>query len=125
MCENPQHRQMEKLNKARGEASFQFASRLQRIRVSHPADSMLNDVPEAKEYDSDATMVNELEENITWFESHGEDAENVRIYDEHNPGCIGEDEPHGEDEDTATGDNVIPMDIDMEGEHLALVSEYW
>src|SRR5882762_7901735 len=122
MCENPQHRQMEKLNKARGEASFQFASRMQRIHVSHPADLMLSDVPEAEEHDSDATVVNELEENITWFKSHGEDAENVQIYNEHNPGCIGEDEPHGDDEDTAMGDNMIPMDIDMEGKHLTLVS---
>jgi len=113
---------MEKLNKARGEASFQFASRLQRIHVSHPADLMLSDVPEAEEHDSDATVVNELEENITWFKSHGEDAENVQIYNEHNPGCIGEDEPHGDDEDTAMGDNMIPMDIDMEGKHLTLVS---
>jgi len=45
--------------------------------VSHPVDSMLCDIPEGEGSDSDATLVNELEENITWFESHGEEPENV------------------------------------------------
>jgi hypothetical protein len=87
---------MEKLNKARGEASFQFTSRMQHICVSHPVDSMLCNIPEGEGSDSDATLMNELEENITWFESHGEEPENVQIYNEHNKGFIREeDEVHG------------------------------
>jgi hypothetical protein len=84
MCANPQHRKMESLNKARSEAPFQLAKRMQRLRVSHPNNSMLEDISEFPEEE-----VDDLEENIEWFEVHEED---VQMYNEHNPGGIGTDD---------------------------------
>ena len=90
--------------------------------VSHPVDSMLSNIPEGEGSDSDATLVNELDENIIWFESHGEEPENVQIYNEYNDGCIGgEDETHREDKDTEMSSKVITEDIEMEGGHWTMV----
>ena len=87
MCANPQHRKMESLNKARGEAPFQIAKRMQRLRVSHPNNSMLEDISEFPEEE-----VDDLEENIEWFEVEGDHEEDVQMYNEHNPGGIGTDD---------------------------------
>ena len=59
MCANPQHHKMESLNKARSKALFQIAKRMQRLRVSHPNHSMLEDTSEFPEEE-----VDDLEENI-------------------------------------------------------------
>lgn len=94
MCANQQHRQMEKLNKARAEAPFQLASRMQRNRLLHLA----NSIPDQEDSDSDTTLVNELEEDITWFDVIGDDPEDVRMCREYKEGCIGEeDAPDSED----------------------------
>lgn len=120
MCANPQHRQMEKLNKARGEASFQLASRMQRNRVSHSTDSMLSEVPEQEESDLDTTLVSELEENVTWFDVYGNGAENVEMYHEHKDGCIGEEDgAENSEEDIEMDEQRSSADIEMDGE-LAL-----
>jgi hypothetical protein len=87
MCANPQHHKMESLNKARSEASFQIAKRMQRLRVSHPNNSMLEDTSEFPEEE-----VDDLEEDIEWFEVEGDREEDVRMYNEHNPGGIGTDD---------------------------------
>jgi len=88
MCANPQHRKMESLNKARSEAPFQIAKQMQRIHVSHPNDAMLEEISEED--------VDDLEENVEWFEAEGTDEEHVRIYNEHNPGGIGMEDVDGE-----------------------------
>jgi hypothetical protein len=87
MCANPQHRKMESLNKARSEAPFQITKCMQRLRVSHPNNSMLEDTSEFPEEE-----VDDLEENIEWFEVEGDREEDVRMYNEHNPGGIGTDD---------------------------------
>ena len=84
MCSDPQHRKMESLNKSCSEAPFQLAKRMQRLQVSHPNNSMLEDISE-----SPAAEPDDLEENIEWFEVEGNDDDDVRIYNEHNPGGIG------------------------------------
>jgi len=99
---------MEKLNKARGEASFQFASRMP--THSCVSSSWLNALQHSwrRRVWLWCYLVNELEENITWFESHGEEPENVQIYNEHNEGCIGEEDGvHGEAKDTEMSGEVI------------------
>ena len=115
MCANPQHRQMEKLNKARGEASFQLASRMQRNRVSHSTDSMLSNIPEREESDSDTVLVDEVDDDSTWFELDGDQVENVQIYHEHNEGCIGEDDgPEKEGGDVEMGEQASESSADIE-----------
>ena len=86
MCTNPQHRKMESLNKARSEAPFQIAKRMQRLQVSHPNNSMLEEIHKSPEEADD------LEENIEWFEVEGDREEDVQMYNEHNPGGIGTDD---------------------------------
>ena len=116
MCANLQHRQMEKLNKARGEASFQLASRMQRNRVSHSTDSMLSNIPEREESDSDTILVDELDDDLTWFELNGDQVENVQIYHERNEGCIGEDDgPEKEGEDVEMSERTPSADIKIVG----------
>ena len=88
MCANQQHRQMEKLNKVRAEAPFQLASRMQRNRLLHLANSM----PDQEDSDSDTTLVNELEEDVTWFDVIGEDPEDVQMCHKYKEGCIGEED---------------------------------
>lgn len=82
---------MENLNKDRGEAPFQLVSCMQQNRVSHLTDSMLSEVPE-QESDLDTTLVNELKENVTWFNVYGDEAENIEMYWKHKDGCIGEED---------------------------------
>jgi hypothetical protein len=47
---------------------------------------MLEEISESQEEEAD-----ELEENIEWFEVKGDHAEDVQMYNEHNPGGIGTD----------------------------------
>jgi hypothetical protein len=89
MCANPQHRKMESLNKARSDAPFQIAKRMQRIHVSHPNDAMLEEISQED--------VDDLEENVEWFETEGLDEEHVIMYNEHNPGGIGTEDVDGEE----------------------------
>jgi len=78
---------MESLKKARSNAPFQLSKRMQRMRVSHPNDSMLSE--EAISDNHDAT--DDLEGNLEWFELEGGTEEDVRMYNEANPGGIGEE----------------------------------
>ena len=48
---------------------------------------MLEDTSEFPEEE-----VDDLEENIEWFEVEGDREEDVRMYNEHNPGGIGTDD---------------------------------
>jgi hypothetical protein len=88
MCANPQHQQMELLKKARNEAPFQLSKRMQRMRVSHPNDSMLSENPISNNHDA----TDDLEGNLKWFELEGETTEDVRMFNEANPGGIGEED---------------------------------
>ena len=89
MCANPQHCKMESLNKARSDAPFQIAKRMQRIHVSHLNDAMLEEISQED--------VDDLEENVEWFETEGLDEEHVIMYNEHNPGGIGTEDVDGEE----------------------------
>jgi len=101
----------EKLNKAHGEASFQLSLRCNTF-VSHPVDSMLSNIPEGEGSDSDATLVNELDENIIWFESHGEELRMFRFIMSTMMAVLGgEDEAHREDKDTEMSSKVITEDM--------------
>jgi hypothetical protein len=84
MCSDPQHRKIESLNKSRNEALFHLAKCMQRLQVSHPNNSMLEDISE-----SPAAEPDDLEENIEWFKVEGNDDDDIQIYNEHNPGGIG------------------------------------
>jgi hypothetical protein len=93
MCANPQHQQMESLKKARNEAPFQLSKRMQRMRVSHPNDSMLSENPISDNHDA----TDDLEGNLEWFELEGETTKDVRMFNEANPGGIGEEDvPEGQ-----------------------------
>jgi hypothetical protein len=59
---------------------------MQRLQVSHPNNSMLEEISESQEEE-----VDELEENIEWFEVEGDHTEDVQMYNEHNTGGIGTD----------------------------------
>jgi hypothetical protein len=92
MCANPQHQQMESLRKAQNEAPFQLSKCMQRMRVSHPNDSMLSDNTTSDNRDA----TDDLEGNTEWFELEGKTADDVRMFNEANPGGIGEDDaPEG------------------------------
>lgn len=93
MCANRQHQQMESLSKARNDAPFQLAKRMQRMHVSHPNDSMLSENAASDNHDA----MDDLEGNIEWFELEGETADDVRMYNELNPGGVGEDDDTGMD----------------------------
>ena len=88
MCANPQHQQMESLKKARNDALFQLSKCMQRMRVSHPNDSMLSETVISDNHDA----MDDLEGNPEWFELEGESAEDVRMFNEANPGGIGEED---------------------------------
>ena len=88
MCANPQHQRMESLRKARNDAPFQLSKRMQRMHVSHPNDSMLSDNTTSD--NNDAT--DDLEGNLEWFELEGETPEDVCMFNEANPGGIGEED---------------------------------
>jgi hypothetical protein len=88
MCANPQHQKMESLKKARSDAPFQLAKRMQRMRVSHPNDALLSEDAIFDNHD----VTDDLEGNIEWFELEGETEEDVRMYNEANPGGIGEED---------------------------------
>lgn len=87
---------MESLKKARGEAPFQLSKRMQRMRVSHPNDSMLAENGTSDNHDA----TDDLEGNPEWFELDGETAEDVRMFNEANPGGIGEEDAPEADETT-------------------------
>ena len=88
MCTNPQHQKMESLKKARNEAPFQYSKRMQRMRVSHPNDALLTENPSSDNHDA----TDDMEGNIEWFELEGENEEHVRMFNEANPGGIGEED---------------------------------
>jgi hypothetical protein len=73
MCTNPQHCRMESLNKAQSEAPFQIAKCMQRSQVSHPNNSMLEEISKSPDEEVDA-----LEENIEWFEVEGDNEQVCR-----------------------------------------------
>jgi hypothetical protein len=61
---------------------------MQKMHVTHPNDSMLAEVPE-----NDAEpLIDDLEENITWFEVDPLNSGNVQMYNEQNLGGIGEED---------------------------------
>jgi hypothetical protein len=62
------------------------------MHVSHPNDSMLSDNTTSDNCDA----TDDLEGNPEWFELEGETADDVRMFNEANPGGIGEDDaPEG------------------------------
>jgi hypothetical protein len=62
------------------------------MRVSHPNDSMLSDNTTSDNRDA----TDDLEGNTEWFELEGKTADDVRMFNEANPGGIGEDDaPEG------------------------------
>lgn len=79
---------MESLRKARNDAPFQLAKRMQRMRVSHPNDALLSEDATSDNHD----VTDDLEGNLEWFELEGETEEHVRMYNEVNPGGIGEED---------------------------------
>lgn len=82
---------------------------------------MLSDVPEHDESDSDTTLVNELEEDVTWFEVDGDKVDNIQIYHEDKEGCIGEEDGHQEERrDEEPAEQAFSGDIDMNGKSVAL-----
>src|SRR5882762_7680593 len=89
MCANPQHQQMESLRKARNDAPFQLSKRMQRMRVSHPNDALITEPTISDNHDA----TDDLEGNPEWFELEGETAEDVRMFNEANPGGIGVEDP--------------------------------
>jgi len=95
MCADPKHQKMEVLNRSRGEAPFQLSCRMQKMHVTHLNDSMLVEVPKIDE----EPLIDDLEENIAWFEVDGDD---VQIFREQNLGGIGEED--------------APDDADADGE---------
>lgn len=88
MCTNPQHQKMESLKKARSNAPFQLAKWMQRVHVSHPNDALLSEDATSDNHN----VTDDLEGNIEWFELEGETEEHVRMYNEANPGGIGEED---------------------------------
>ena len=92
MCADPKHQKMEALNQSRGNAPFQLSRRMQKMHVTHPNDSMLTEVPK----NDKEPLVDDLEENIAWFEVDGDD---VRIFREQNLGGIGEEDVPDDAED--------------------------
>jgi hypothetical protein len=56
------------------------------MHVSHPNDSMLSDNTTSDNHADD------LEGNLEWFELEGETPEDVRMFNEANPGGIGEED---------------------------------
>jgi hypothetical protein len=80
---------MESLKKARNDAPFQLSKRMQRMRVSHPNDSLLAEPAISDNHDA----TDDLEGNPEWFELEGESAEDVLMFNEANPGGIGEEDP--------------------------------
>jgi hypothetical protein len=79
---------MESLKKARNEAPFQYSKRMQRMRVSHPNDALLSEHSTSDNHD----VTDDMEGNIEWFELEGENEEHVRMFNEANPGGIGEED---------------------------------
>jgi len=65
---------------------------MQKMHVTHPNDSMLTEVPK----NDKEPLVDDLEENIAWFEVDGDD---VRIFREQNLGGIGEEDVPDDAED--------------------------
>jgi hypothetical protein len=99
---------MEALKKARGEAPFQLSKRMQRMRVSHPNDALLSEDTISDNHD----VTDDLEGNIEWFELEGENADDVHMYNEANPGGIGEEDSADEIAETiGTIINVISLTI--------------
>lgn len=93
-CDLPAHQKMEQLHFQRGQAAFTLKDRLQRYRVAHPNSAVADDV-----------TVDDLEENIEWFEIEGE---HVEVYNVHNPGSVGElDDELCEASKSETGNHQI------------------
>jgi CxC6 like cysteine cluster associated with KDZ transposases len=86
-CANPAHRQMEHLNKARGQAAFILKQRLLHHKVSHPNDAMGTELPE---------RVTDLEENVEWFEINDDNA--VNAFHAPNQGSVGVADSFGDEE---------------------------
>jgi hypothetical protein len=86
---------------------------------------MLSEIPEQDESDSDITLVDELDDNITWFELDGDQVEHVQIYHELNDGCIGEDDsPEEGEKGVEMGEQASSADVEMEGESaLNIISD--
>jgi hypothetical protein len=78
-CSLLEHQEMEKLNTARGKALFTLKARLQRAQPEAPNETVL--VAEDSEQGDD-----DLQEDEEWFEVDGN---NVKIFNEPNPGSIG------------------------------------
>ena len=83
--------------------------------VSHSMDSMLSNIPEQEESDSDTVLVDELDDDLTWFKLDGDQVENVQIYHEHNERYIGEDDgPEKEGGDVEMGEWASSADIEID-----------
>jgi hypothetical protein len=98
MCADPQHQRMESLRKAHNDAPFQLSKCMQWMHVSHPNDSMLSNNATSDNHD----VTDDLEGNLEWFELEGETPDDVRMFNEANPGGIGE-------EDVPEADQVAGM----------------
>lgn len=68
---------------------------MQKMHVTHPNDSMLTEVPE----DTSDPLIDDLEENITWFKVDASNGNSVQIYNEQNLGGIGEEDSPDDPED--------------------------
>jgi hypothetical protein len=71
---------------------------MQWMHVSHPNDSMLSNNATSDNHD----VTDDLEGNLEWFELEGETPDDVRMFNEANPGGIGE-------EDVPEADQVAGM----------------
>jgi len=108
---------MESLRKARNDAPFQLSKRMQRMRVSHPNDSMLSDNGTSDNHD----VTDDLEGNLEWFELEGGTAEDVRMFNEANPGGIGEEDVPKADEVAGVFLTTAPI-FQLRQSHIHLVS---
>jgi len=62
---------------------------MQRMCVSHPNDALITEPTISDNHDA----TDDLEGNPEWFELEGEPAEDVRMFNEANPGGIGVEDP--------------------------------
>jgi hypothetical protein len=66
----------------------------------------------------DTTLVNRLEENITWFNVCGDEVENIEMYHEHKDRCIREEDgPQKDEENIEMGEQASSADIEMGSEY--------
>jgi hypothetical protein len=91
---------------------------MQRMRVSHPNDSMLSDNGTSDNHD----ITDDLEGNLEWFELEGETTDDVRMFNEANPGGIGEEDVPEADKAVAGVFLATAPTFQLRQSHICLVS---